>query len=81
MFRKSALFLVGLHWGIYWVLWAQLTTLWLFKFWLSYSLDIVVWKDIAYNEKFVNLHMQVSIFRAFGPTLTMDTPIGDLVTE
>ena len=32
MLRKSAIFLVSLHWSIYLVLWAQLTTLSLFKF-------------------------------------------------
>ena len=30
---KISHFLVGLHLGIYWVLWVQLTTLCPFKFW------------------------------------------------
>lgn len=59
MLRKSTIFLIGLHWAISWVLWVKLTILCPFKFWLSYSLHVMVSKDVAHNEKFV--HLQIDL--------------------
>ena len=72
MLRKSAIFLVRLHWGIYRALWAQLTTLCpIVNFGkLDIDLGIVVTKRIAYNEKFVHLQIgpcKCQYLRALGP--------------
>ena len=60
MLKKLAIFLVGLHWDIYWVLWTLLSSLCFFKFWyviVGYSLGIVAMKRIAYNKRFVYLQI------------------------
>ena len=76
MFEKSVIYLVGLHYGIYWVLWWVWLPFAPLNF-ISYGLDIVVTERIT-HKKFIHLQIgscKCQYLEAFGPNNQWTQPL------